>query len=764
MAPARHEEEQLRPFVGDSGALLRRWLDQTGLLERSAFANIEQHRTFDLTCRYCGVDYLASLYLADLVIADADRLALGKPRLKTHTRKFAKWAAALDCKHSWKETHANREPNPKGEECGLPLVEKLLATRPWKAVLCWGAVPARAIGGYKGSVGSMVGRFRTLPTGQSVTVLYHPAYALRKRGSPEYGPLESLEREILRQVHDRLELDPARHTQYPWEPAHATPTGLYTLAGNEVVDVETDTAGKTPDPRLDSPNTLCLGHHSSTRVSLLDLASYTYPVVPGPALVVPRGARLLMHNAQYDLPILMAMAGHTDMTADDTMVEAYLLGEQALGLKVLARRLLGVHAREYLEKTGPDDREYDAQDIHLTRMLHEYFQPCIHARGLDFLYNEVKVPLQKICARHTVEGLLIDQIRLATLQTKMEQRASILLAAMRATVGHDFNPASPQQVNDILYDELGIPLASINRQETRTSNEKHIGQFRSTQFVNLLLSYRTALGYLSRYCRPLSALKRVSGEYSLTGTGTDRISQSNRNCMNFPGLVKQCIQADEGGYFVYGDYSQVELRLAAYFSRDSYLLGVLREGRNMHEELCLAVYGARTPDTYTQAKSANFAKLFGAGLRTRARTLKMPVSVVKRNEIPWLEWDAWVASRRSEPARTYWGYERNVDDNRQSSEEYLVEKANRQIINSIIQGTAGEITQYAEVLAEGLLGQLGGKVVHQEHDSVLCWVPASISPSEACQALSEAMRRAVPEEITSVIEVKAKVTHGDHWG
>lgn len=184
----------------------------------------------------------------------------------------------------------------------------------------------------------------------------------------------------------------------------------------------------------------------------------------------------------------------------------------------------------------------------------------------------------------------------------------------------------------------------------------------------------------------------------------------------------------------------------------------------MHEELCLAVYGARTPETYTQAKSSNFAKLFGAGLPRRAKTLKMPISVVQRNEIPWDGWDHWVENRRKEPARTFWGYERNLEDAMASDDERTRDKVNRQIINSIIQGTAAETNQYAQVLADASLKDLGGYVIHQEHDSVLGWVPNSIKPEEAMQALSMAMKAAVPQEIQDVIEIKAKVIYGSHWG
>lgn len=616
----------------------------------------------------------------------------------------------------------------------------------------------------------MVGRFRTLSTGQTATVLYHPSFALRQRGTPEYAATEALEREILTQVYDRLENSKA-DPGYPYSTVDTQWPSYRIRDPRAVIDIETD-AGPLrnpkdkdkPDPRVDIPKMLCVGSLGNNEVLLKELqANYR--------LILPReGTRFTTHNGLFDVPILMRLSGRYDIDADDTMIMAYLDGESQLSLKILGRRRLGRQAREYKETDG-NDAEYAAQDPHLTRDLRRYYEPRLKAKGLWWLYENVKMPLVRIMSRHIVQGLRIDHGRLSALRGKMLSRAEFLRQHMYDLVGREFNLGKTgvtDEVKDILYDEIGIPLMEVRHGKSvtyeRSTNENHLGQFRGLPFVSALLSYRRAAGYESRYTGPLSEMQRVSGLYDLTGTGTDRVSQSRRNCMNMPLLVKQCIQADEGGYFVYGDYSQIELRLAAYFSRDSYLLGVIREGRNMHEELCLAVYGARTPETYTQSKSSNFAKLFGAGLNRRAKTLKMPVSVVKRTEIPWSEWDAWVERRRLEPARTYWGYERNLTEGATSDDEYIRDKVNRQIINSIIQGTAGETNQYAQVLADATLKELGGYVIHQEHDSVLGWVPDSIDPAEATAALADAMHRAVPQEILDVIEVKAKVIYGTHWG
>lgn len=777
-APGEDEVKLGRPFVAPSGRLLRAWLESKGLLARSAFVNVEGHQPFDLQCRGCGIDYAVATTKYREAVERRDRYAAGeagvKPPTKTQEATLAKWGVAEGCgeAHRWRRVRINREPHdPKtGECCGLPLISKLLATGRFKIVLLWGGTAGRRVGGYQGAVGSMVGRFRTLPDGPTATVLYHPSYALRQRGTPEYAKTESGAKEILQQVADRLD-HPDADPGYPYSSVAAQWPSYRIRDPLAVVDIETDASPlrdpkykDRPDPRVDIPKMLCLGSLHNEEVLLKELgADYR--------LLLPKeGIRFTTHNGLFDVPILMRLSGRMDIEADDTMVMAYLDGESELSLKILGRRRLGRHAREYKETDG-NDAEYAAQDPHLTRDLRRYYEERLRYKGLWWLYENVKQPLLRIMSRHIVQGLRIDQTRLGGLRSKMQERTITLRRQMYHIAGREFNLGKTgvtQEVKDILYDEMGItPLEVRHGRDVtyeKSTNETHLGQFRHVPFVAALLAYRRASGYESRYTGPLSQVPRVSGLYDITGTGTDRVAQSRRNCMNFPLLVKQCIVADEGGYFVYGDYSQIELRLAAYFSRDEYLLGVIREGRNMHEELCLSVYGARTPETYTQAKSSNFAKLFGAGLSRRAKTLKKPISVVKRTEIPWDGWDAWVARRHLEPARTFWGYERNLDDAMGSEDEYIRDKANRQIINSIIQGTAGETNQRAQVLADRALAQLGGYVIHQEHDSVLGWVPDRVAPEEGMLALKLAMHAAVPEEILEVIDVPAKVIHGSHWG
>jgi DNA polymerase-1 len=227
------------------------------------------------------------------------------------------------------------------------------------------------------------------------------------------------------------------------------------------------------------------------------------------------------------------------------------------------------------------------------------------------------------------------------------------------------------------------------------------------------------------------------------------------------------LKARDGYIFVYRDYSQIELRLAAYLSNDAYLLGALREGRNIHEELCIRVFGYRAPEIYTKSKSANFERIYGGSLKTRSEALGVSELALSRVETPWPGFEAWAASQRqtgreSGVARTLMGREMELRGF-SSSDPYLRDKAGRESLNMPVQGLAADITKYAIVKVQPLMRQLGGRVAHQEHDSILCEVPIE-QANNADQALNESMIEAIPKEIRDVIDIPSKSVIATHWG
>jgi DNA polymerase-1 len=443
------------------------------------------------------------------------------------------------------------------------------------------------------------------------------------------------------------------------------------------------------------------------------------------------------------------------------MVAAWMLGRQNLSLKGLAWRELGANVIDYEEAIaagGDVWLNYCAQDPVLTYRLHEKLYAELRAKGIAWLYDNVEMPLQPLLAEMSLYGLEVDHERVIALWASMDKRMEILLEAMRAEAGADFNPDSPQQVLKYIR-SLGLRIES-------TDEDTLLGVKNAPLFVRHLLAYRKAYGRI-KVLRVLSEHKTISGLFNPTGTQTGRLSQTSRNLQNLTAEIKRCIKAPDGYLFVYRDYSQIEVRLAAYLSRDKYLLGALREGRNIHEELCLSVYGYRIPELYTLAKSANFERLYCGSLGTRAEKLGVSQQRLAAKEVPWVEFDQWTLNQRANARTTG---EARTHRNRMmllhgidSSDKKARDDAERQAVNMPEQGGASDIVKEAMVIASPWMKELGGRVAHQEHDSILCIAPERLA-KEADTALDEAMTLAVPQELRDVIPFPSKSIISTHWG
>lgn len=473
---------------------------------------------------------------------------------------------------------------------------------------------------------------------------------------------------------------------------------------------------------------------------------------------------MVFHNAIHDLIVLKRHGMPQGKVVGDSMVAAWMLGRQNLSLKGLAWRELGANVMDWEEAVASEDPEvwnnYCAQDPVLTHQLHAKLYAELQSIGSAWLYDHVEMPLQSILADMSLTGMTVDRERVMKLWGTMERRMEVLESHLKGLAGADYNPNSPEQTLKVIKSRL--PNVKVN-----STDAQELGQLPQDEFIMFLLAYRKCQGRISRYCIPLSQLRTVTGMFKPCGTGTGRLSQAGRNLQNFPGDVKECLQASPGMTFVYRDYSQIQMRLAAYHSGDEYLLGVLREGRNMHEELCIAVFGYRAPEIYTNSKSANFERLFGGSLRTRSEALGVPEYRLAKVEVPWPQFDAWASSQRrlaasTGAAFTYMG-RRLLLTGASSSDPYLRDKAEREAITMPEQGGEADICKRAMVIADPWMKQLRARIAHQEHDSILVEAPIGHA-EEVSEALGQAMTEAIPEEIREVIDIPSKSIISEHWG
>lgn len=634
----------------------------------------------------------------------------------------------------------NRKPT-KEEIAGCqPLLLRLIERLQPKLIICLGDVPARMFG-FKGSVGQMVGRFKIEGPSLLVT-LYHPAYSVRLKGSKRFAEVEAQTLEILQEALYRISGE-REVEQYP----HTILDSIY-LVDHKPTALDTESEGER-DSRL-------------TTLTSVQTYNGTGTVLIGKSIVCGPKHPLVFHNAIHDLIVLARYSSCQERVIGDSMVAAWMLGRQNLSLKGLSWRELGASVIDYEEAHALGGKVWDnyaAQDPVLTWRLHEKLYPELKHKGISWLYDNVEMPLQPILADMSLQGLMIDHNKLMEHWSIMDSRMEVLESRLKV-IAPDINPNSPSQVLQYIK-SIGYPsLKGTGVLELRALPNP-------PDYIQLLLSYRKAQKRISTYDIPLSQANYISGMFNPCGAQTGRLSQSKKNIQNFPADIKSCVVARPGYTFVYRDYSQIELRLAAATSKDEYLLGALREGRNLHEELCIAVFGYRAPEQYTKSKSANFERLYGGSLKTRSNALGVSESRLSRVEPPWPGFEAWAASTRQRAqvtgeARTHMGRMMPLTGI-ESADAYLRDKAEREAINMPYQGGASDICKYAMVLAHPHIKQLGGRVAHQEHDSILCEVPTDRTVL-ADEALEEAMTKAIPDDIKEIIDIPSKSVISSHWG
>lgn len=641
----------------------------------------------------------------------------------------------------YRPPEGNREPTKQEIEGCAPILDRLIERLNPKLIISLGDLCARRYG-FKGSVGSMVGKFKVDPaTGTIVTVVYHPAFAARWKGTQRFAEIEAQTLEVIQEAVYRASGE-RKVEQHPYM---AVDVAL--VYPNQPTAIDTESHGAL-DARL-------------TTLDSVQVYEGGGPVRIGPSLLAGPHHPFIFHNAIHDLIVLARHGSPQRVVKGDTMVAAWMLGRQNLSLKGLAWRELGANVIDYEEAAAAGGEvwlNYAAQDPVLTWRLHEKLYPELVSQGCSWLYDNVEMPLQPILAHAALTGFMVDHERVMSLWSAFDRRMELLEQRMRHLIGSDFNPRSPQQVLKALR-ERGINVPN--------TNSKTLAQYIKDEFVQYLLAHRKASKRISTYLIKLSMVNTVSGMFNPCGAQTGRLSQSSWNLMNLPGDIKRCLRARPGYIFIYRDYSQIEVRLAAFYSMDEYLLGALREGRNIHEELCISVFGYRVPELYTRAKSANFERLYAGSLETRAQALGVSPSFLKQREKPWKGFDAWAENQKREAhrtgvARTFMG-RMMVLHGIDSSDKFIRDKAEKQAINMPEQGGASDIAKRAMVIADPWMRQLGGYVLHQEHDSILAEVPVHRA-KEADEALDQAMTQAVPEEIWKVVEIPSKSIISNYWG
>jgi DNA polymerase-1 len=460
----------------------------------------------------------------------------------------------------------------------------------------------------------------------------------------------------------------------------------------------------------------------------------------------------------------------------DVMLYAFLLDADpaAVTLEAQAERRLDL-------KLGASPEQHADISLELWQQL----APAIESRGLGDLYRNIELPLAAVLARMESTGIRIDPIELKRLSGLMESEIARLTASIHALANRVFNISSPQQLAEVLFDDLKLraPVRYGKGKQRSTAAEILEELAPDHEIVRMVLEYRQLTKLKGTYVDALPLLidartGRLHTSFNQAGAATGRLSSSNPNLQNIPirtalgREIRAAFVPREGWKLLVADYSQIELRLLAHMSDDPLLLEAFRNGEDIHRRTASEVLGVPpmlvTPEARRDAKAVNFGIVYGISAYGLAAQLGIGRGEAEKYIKNYFARYAGVRRfidetiaevRRTGVARTLFGRERPIPDinARNPNARGFAERV---AVNSPLQGTAADMIKLAMVHIERALETQARRsaMLLQVHDELVFECP----PEEV-----EAVAALAQREMESVCELKVPlvvdVGVGDNW-
>lgn len=428
-----------------------------------------------------------------------------------------------------------------------------------------------------------------------------------------------------------------------------------------------------------------------------------------------------------------------------------------------------------------DEKDAPARALALAK-LRPALESALASQGLHSLWFDLERPLLMALARMEAAGIAVDTPYFNRLSQEMGEALKRLEGEIHAAAGVPFNPASPKQTGEVLFETLQLPVVkrtgktksySTDNEVLETLREKH-------PVVPLLLEHRMLSKLKGTYLDPLPtwvnpATGRVHALFNQTVAATGRLSSQEPNLQNIPmkgewgPRIRHGFLAAERSLFVGADYSQIELRILAHLAEDPALVRVFAEGRDIHTTTAAEVFGvlpeAVTSDMRRAAKAVNFGILYGMGPFGLARELgvsqKEAKAFIERYFARFAPVKRYIerveqTALETEEVVTLLGRKRRFPGIAKAPKP-LQQALLRQAVNTTVQGTAADLIKKAMVEVEPRLPQ-GARIVLQVHDELIVECPEHLAEASGA-ILREAMERALSLSVPLAVSLSS----GKRW-
>ena len=374
----------------------------------------------------------------------------------------------------------------------------------------------------------------------------------------------------------------------------------------------------------------------------------------------------------------------------------------------------------------------------------------VEQAGLTKLYEEIDLPLVPVLARMEAAGVKIDTHALSRMSTELAREIAAQEKEIHEAAGVEFNVGSPKQLGDVLFNRMNLPKpVKYGKGRTISTAVDVLEELAENHpIARMVLDYRQLTKLKSTYVDALPALinpatGRVHTTFDQTGTATGRLSSANPNLQNIPIRtelgrgIRAAFIAEPGCVLLTADYSQIELRLLAHFSRDPLLVEAYRRGDDIHTLTASQVFGVPplmvTPDHRRQAKVVNFGIVYGLSPFGLSQNLGIEPGEAKQFISNYFQTYSGVRAfidrtleqaRRDLKVSTLFGRVRPIADinSKNANQRGFAE---RTAVNTPLQGTAADLIKIAMIRIDTVLRDRGlkSRMTLQVHDELVFEVP-----------------------------------------
>jgi len=528
----------------------------------------------------------------------------------------------------------------------------------------------------------------------------------------------------------------------------------------------------------------------------LNIATLRTKLAP---VLADENVKKIGQNIKYDLLLLQNARMPVNGIYFDTMVASYCLDPQRshsmdkMALDFLNYQCVPISAligkgKNQLTFDMVDTTaacEYAAEDADITFQLYNYLKDRLENQPpLKKLFQELEMPLISVLAAMEYNGVSLNTTLLKEMSGEITETLNTVTDRIYEHAGSVFNIDSPKQLAQILFDRLNLKSIRIGK-TGRSTDAAVLEQLAGRHpIIDLILQYRTLSKLKNTYVDKLGSLinprtDRVHTSFNQTVTATGRLSSSDPNLQNIPirtelgrKIRAAFVPQNKADHILSADYSQIELRLLAHFSKDQALMTAFAADRDIHRFVASQIYNVPIEQVTSQmrsnCKAVNFGIIYGQGPFGLSRSIAISQAEAKKfiddyfarySSIRKFMDSCIAAAKQTGYAETILHRRRNIPNlNTKSASKRA--QAERLAVNTVVQGSAADLIKVAMINIHRKIEteNLPVKLILQVHDELVFELPADQAELHA-QWIAQEMTNAIKLDVP----LKVDITYGPSW-